>query len=122
MLKSNVWFISEWNTGLHIFLYASLPAPKVKRSLLRYICLEIYGHYLHIFSCSHEKKKMYWEQLELRCRSFYQQQGTTSNSTTGSIRGPPLPPATYCSCCEECRYPPLPTGPQVYPWDHSTDR
>lgn len=67
--------------------------------------------------CSHEKKKMYWEQLELRCRSFYQQQsGPPSNH--GSVRGPPMPPATYCSCCEECRYPSVSSGPQVYPWDN----
>ncbi|KAJ8928826.1 hypothetical protein NQ314_018558, partial [Rhamnusium bicolor] len=71
----------------------------------------------------HEKKKMYWEQLELRCRSFYQQQSGPS-SNHGSIRGPPIPPTTYCSCCEECRYPSAPAGPQVYPWDnhHPTDR
>lgn len=60
---------------------------------------------------------MYWEQLELRCRSFYQQQSGPS-SNHGSVRGPPLPPATYCSCCEECRYPSIPSGPQVYPWDN----
>lgn len=74
--------------------------------------------------CSHEKKKMYWEQLELRCRSFYQQHCTNSSSTHGSIRGPPVLPATYCSCCDECRYPPLTSGPHVYPWDthHSSER
>nr|CAI5841233.1 unnamed protein product [Callosobruchus analis] len=80
------------------------------------------------FLSSHEKKKMYWEQLELRCRSFYhqqqQQQQSGSSSQHGSMRGPPIPPAAYCSCCEECRYPPVPVGPQVYPWDtnHSADR
>jgi hypothetical protein len=67
---------------------------------------------------------MYWEQLELRCRSFYQQHTSGPTSTHGSMRGPPITPTTYCSCCEECRYPPLPMGPQVYPWDshHPTDR
>lgn len=72
---------------------------------------------------SHEKKKMYWEQLELRCRSFYQQPGAPP-STHGSIRGPPIPSTTYCSCCEECRYPSIPVAPQMYPWDthHATDR
>lgn len=51
-----------------------------------------------IFSCmlvyqllSHEKKKMYWEQLELRCRSLYGQGGTV---------GPP--PAGSCGCCNDC--------------------
>lgn len=50
-----------------------------------------------IFSCmlvyqllSHEKKKMYWEQLELRCRSLYGQ-----GSTVG-------PPAGSCGCCNDC--------------------
>ncbi|XP_025154078.1 uncharacterized protein LOC105192643 isoform X2 [Harpegnathos saltator] len=50
-----------------------------------------------IFSCmlvyqllSHEKKKMYWEQLELRCRSLYGQGGTVG------------PPAGSCGCCNDC--------------------
>ncbi|XP_029050357.2 uncharacterized protein LOC114879532 isoform X1 [Osmia bicornis bicornis] len=50
-----------------------------------------------IFSCmlvyqllSHEKKKMYWEQLELRCRSLYGQGGTVGPAT-GS-----------CGCCNDC--------------------
>lgn len=78
--------------------------------------------YLSIIVYSHERKKMYWEQLELRCRSLYQQQGSTI-STQGSGRGPPVASAPYCSCCEECRYPPVPAG-HVYPWDahHALDR
>ncbi|XP_031786255.1 uncharacterized protein LOC100679337 isoform X1 [Nasonia vitripennis] len=54
-----------------------------------------------IFSCmlvyqllSHEKKKMYWEQLELRCRSLY-----------GQGAGPGLVsarPAGTCGCCNDC--------------------
>ncbi|XP_015591416.1 uncharacterized protein LOC107265957 [Cephus cinctus] len=50
-----------------------------------------------IFSCmlvyqllSHEKKKMYWEQLELRCRSLYGQ------------GGPAGPTAGSCGCCNDC--------------------
>ncbi|XP_012349497.1 uncharacterized protein LOC100863156 [Apis florea] len=50
-----------------------------------------------IFSCmlvyqllSHEKKKMYWEQLELRCRSLYGQGGGVG-PTSGS-----------CGCCNDC--------------------
>ncbi|XP_076241179.1 uncharacterized protein LOC143183516 [Calliopsis andreniformis] len=50
-----------------------------------------------IFSCmlvyqllSHEKKKMYWEQLELRCRSLYGQGGTVG------------PPTGSCGCCNDC--------------------
>lgn len=76
-------------------------------------------------SHSHEKKKMYWEQLELRCRSFYQQQQVPSASAQGSLRGPPpVPSTTYCSCCEECRYSSASAAPQVYPWDshHAPER
>lgn len=67
---------------------------------------------------------MYWEQLELRCRSLYQQHTGGPASTHSSMRGPSLPTTTYCSCCEECRYPPLPTGPHLYPWDthHALER
>lgn len=50
-----------------------------------------------IFSCmlvyqllSHEKKKMYWEQLELRCRSLYGQGGGVG------------PAAGSCGCCNDC--------------------
>ncbi|KAJ8925505.1 hypothetical protein NQ315_009344 [Exocentrus adspersus] len=117
------------------YVFDSTPDCEVIHGAL-YSCLRamfglsVSGILVCIFSCmlvyqllSHEKKKMYWEQLELRCRSFYQQQaGPPSNH--GSVRGPPMPPTTYCSCCEECRFPSIPAGPQVYPWDshHSTDR
>lgn len=115
------------------FVFDSTPDCEVVHGAL-YTCLRamfglsVTGILVCIFSCmlvyqllSHEKKKMYWEQLELRCRSFYQQQGAPA-STHGSVRGPPLPPATYCSCCEECQYPP-PIA-HIYPWDghHSTER
>ncbi|XP_046610446.1 uncharacterized protein LOC124300406 [Neodiprion virginianus] len=50
-----------------------------------------------IFSCmlvyqllSHEKKKMYWEQLELRCRSLYGQGGSVG------------PTSGTCGCCNDC--------------------
>nr|CAH7760227.1 unnamed protein product [Callosobruchus chinensis] len=122
------------------FVFDSTPDCEVIHGAL-YSCLRamfglsVSGILVCIFSCmlvyqllSHEKKKMYWEQLELRCRSFYhqqqQQQQSGSSSQHGSVRGPPIPPAAYCSCCEECRYPPVPVGPQVYPWDthHAADR
>ncbi|XP_030041383.1 uncharacterized protein LOC115456442 isoform X2 [Manduca sexta] len=66
-----------------------------------------------IFSCmlayqllSHERKKMYWEQLELRCRSLYRPPA-----------GQPAQPAgrtaqASCSCCAQCH----PTQPA---WDIS---
>ncbi|XP_058795490.1 uncharacterized protein LOC131666673 isoform X2 [Phymastichus coffea] len=54
-----------------------------------------------IFSCmlvyqlfSHEKKKMYWEQLELRCRSLY---GQGAGAGLVSAR-----PAGTCGCCNDC--------------------
>lgn len=60
--------------------------------------------------CSHERKKMYWEQLELRCRSLYS--------------GPSLPPpgpaviATpgngSCRCCEQCH---AHRAATAYTWD-----
>ncbi|XP_019874075.2 uncharacterized protein LOC109602186 isoform X2 [Aethina tumida] len=118
------------------FVFDSTPDCEVIHGAL-YSCLRamfglsVSGILVCIFSCmlvyqllSHEKKKMYWEQLELRCRSFYQQHSSGTTSNHGSVRGPPIPSTTYCSCCEECRYPSIPAGPQVYPWDahHSTDR
>lgn len=54
-----------------------------------------------IFSCmlvyqllSHEKKKMYWEQLELRCRALYGQ------GAAPGLVGPR--PAGTCGCCNDC--------------------
>lgn len=68
--------------------------------------LSVIGILICIFSCmlvyqllSHEKKKMYWAQLEMRCRYLYRQQ-----------RNP-----HYCSCCDECRYPPPPH--ELFPWE-----
>ncbi|XP_050669166.1 uncharacterized protein LOC126968297 isoform X2 [Leptidea sinapis] len=55
-----------------------------------------------IFSCmlayqllSHERKKMYWEQLELRCRSLYR---PPSGAPAPSGR----PVQNSCSCCAQC--------------------
>ncbi|XP_017772507.1 PREDICTED: uncharacterized protein LOC108559667 isoform X2 [Nicrophorus vespilloides] len=115
---------SQTDEGMR-FVFDSTPDCEVIHGAL-YTCLRamfglsVSGILVCIFSCmlvyqllSHERKKMYWEQLELRCRSFYQQQSGPPVSAPSSMRGPPLPPATYCSCCEECRYP----APQIYPWD-----
>lgn len=57
-----------------------------------------YVYLLTIFS--HEKKKMYWAQLEMRCRYLYGQHGQQP----------------FCSCCDECRYP-APTPHEMFPWD-----
>lgn len=69
------------------FVFDSTPDCEVIHGAL-YSCLRamfglsVSGILVCIFSCmlvyqllSHERKKMYWEQLELRCRSLYQQQG-----------------------------------------------
>ncbi|XP_072937761.1 uncharacterized protein [Epargyreus clarus] len=55
-----------------------------------------------IFSCmlayqllSHERKKMYWEQLELRCRSLYR-------PPTGQPAAAGRPVQNNCSCCTQC--------------------
>ncbi|KAJ8684480.1 hypothetical protein QAD02_020272 [Eretmocerus hayati] len=77
-----------------------------------------------IFSCmliyqllSHEKKKMYWEQLELRCRSLYGQGGSgaalVATAAAAAAAGPRhlggpnglathAPGAPGCSCCGDC--------------------
>ncbi|XP_060808704.1 uncharacterized protein LOC106131084 [Amyelois transitella] len=68
-----------------------------------------------IFSCmlayqllSHERKKMYWEQLELRCRSLYHRRSPPGQSAPQ----PGRPVQSNCSCCAQCR----PTQPS---WDIS---
>ncbi|XP_022817075.1 uncharacterized protein LOC111349947 isoform X1 [Spodoptera litura] len=66
-----------------------------------------------IFSCmlayqllSHERKKMYWEQLELRCRSLYRPSaGQAAPSAGRQVQ-------SNCSCCAQCH----PTQPA---WDIS---
>ncbi|KAL1501181.1 hypothetical protein ABEB36_006561 [Hypothenemus hampei] len=113
------------------YIFDSTPDCEVIHGAL-YSCLRamfglsVSGILVCIFSCmlvyqllSHEKKKMYWEQLEMRCRSFYQQQqqSIAPSSTQGSLSGPPAPSSTYCSCCEECRYATASAVPQIYPWD-----
>ncbi|ERL83499.1 hypothetical protein D910_00521, partial [Dendroctonus ponderosae] len=126
---------STGDDGLR-FVFDSTPDCEVIHGAL-YSCLRamfglsVSGILVCIFSCmlvfqllSHERKKMYWEQLELRCRSFYQEQPAPPSSAQGSLRGPPVASTTYCSCCEECRYSSASAGPQVYPWDnhHPPDR
>ncbi|KAB0804276.1 hypothetical protein PPYR_01246 [Photinus pyralis] len=116
------------------FVFDATPDCEVIHGAL-YSCLRamfglsVSGILVCIFSCmlvyqllSHEKKKMYWEQLELRCRSLYQHGGAPA-STHSSVRGTPFPSTTYCSCCEECRYPPLSTGSHMFSWDnHALER
>ncbi|KAJ9575688.1 hypothetical protein L9F63_007447, partial [Diploptera punctata] len=65
-------------------------------------CEVIHGALYSCLRAIHEKKKMYWEQLEMRCRYLYRQQ-----------RNP-----HHCTCCDECRYPPH----QLFPWEVMDDR
>ncbi|KAM7356041.1 uncharacterized protein ACRADG_001905 [Cochliomyia hominivorax] len=85
--------------------------------------LSVAGVLVAVFSCmlvyqllSHERKKMYWEQLELRCRSLYTR--------------PQIPPQNMaavtaphgCRCCEQCHaHRPVPLQTSAYPWDESTE-
>ncbi|XP_037810081.1 uncharacterized protein LOC119602572 isoform X1 [Lucilia sericata] len=85
--------------------------------------LSVAGVLVAVFSCmlvyqllSHERKKMYWEQLELRCRSLYTR--------------PQMPPQNMaavaaphgCRCCEQCHaHRQVPLQASTYPWDESTE-
>lgn len=94
---------SDECTIVHSALYSCLRAV---------FGLSVAGVLVAVFSCmlvyqllSHERKKMYWEQLELRCRSLY-----------AGPQGPPPPPPPLtngpsiigtprngpCRCCEQC--------------------
>ncbi|XP_037871250.1 uncharacterized protein LOC101744603 isoform X2 [Bombyx mori] len=66
-----------------------------------------------IFSCmlayqllSHERKKMYWEQLELRCRSLYRPPMGQPTPTAGRSA------QANCGCCAQCH-------PTQQAWDIS---
>uniref|UniRef100_A0A182NGV0 Uncharacterized protein n=1 Tax=Anopheles dirus TaxID=7168 RepID=A0A182NGV0_9DIPT len=94
--------------------------------------LSVAGVLVAVFSCmlvyqllSHERKKMYWEQLELRCRSLYSgQQGPSSvlpsgpgmlgGGTGGGLGGTGR--AGNCRCCEQC-HAHRNVLPSAYPWE-----
>ncbi|XP_030380199.1 uncharacterized protein LOC115628293 [Scaptodrosophila lebanonensis] len=88
--------------------------------------LSVAGVLIAVFSCmlvyqllSHERKKMYWEQLELRCRSLY-----ASQAPPPSL-GAMAPPGRVlnCRCCEQChahRQLTLPLQTASYPWDEAS--
>lgn len=74
--------------------------------------ITLYSPLFFLFN-SHERKKMYWEQLELRCRSLY----------SGAPPMPPPGPAIIgtprggpCRCCEQC-HAHRAAIPSAYPWD-----
>uniref|UniRef100_A0A336MFR6 CSON000783 protein n=1 Tax=Culicoides sonorensis TaxID=179676 RepID=A0A336MFR6_CULSO len=84
--------------------------------------LSVAGVLVAVFSCmlvyqllSHERKKMYWEQLELRCRSLYSTQPPPSVSTVGPIIGTPR--NTACRCCEQCHAHRNALATATYPWE-----
>ncbi|KAE8736877.1 hypothetical protein FOCC_FOCC017667 [Frankliniella occidentalis] len=72
---------------------------------------------------SHEKKKMYWEQLELRYRHLYRRQQT---QPAGQALGQALTHTVLshhcgsCSCCDDCRD--LHTPPPSIPWEFMDSR
>ncbi|XP_075162262.1 uncharacterized protein LOC142234935 isoform X2 [Haematobia irritans] len=85
--------------------------------------LSVAGVLVAVFSCmlvyqllSHERKKMYWEQLELRCRSLYTRpqmppQGMASGAAPHG-----------CRCCEQCHaHRQVPLQAAAYPWDESSE-
>ncbi|XP_017127592.1 uncharacterized protein LOC108146192 isoform X2 [Drosophila elegans] len=84
--------------------------------------LSVAGVLIAVFSCmlvyqllSHERKKMYWEQLELRCRSLYASQAPPPAMGPGRMLN--------CRCCEQChahRQLTLPLQATAYPWDEAT--
>ncbi|XP_050073488.1 uncharacterized protein LOC126561407 [Anopheles maculipalpis] len=94
--------------------------------------LSVAGVLVAVFSCmlvyqllSHERKKMYWEQLELRCRSLYSgQQGPSSvlppgpgmlgGGASGGLAGSGR--AGNCRCCEQC-HAHRNVLPSAYPWE-----
>ncbi|XP_058458800.1 uncharacterized protein LOC131435186 isoform X2 [Malaya genurostris] len=83
--------------------------------------LSVAGVLVAVFSCmlvyqllSHERKKMYWEQLELRCRSLYSgQQGPTVLPSGPMLGGPRN---GNCRCCEQC-HAHRNVMPSAYPWE-----
>ncbi|XP_032575527.1 uncharacterized protein LOC6610392 isoform X1 [Drosophila sechellia] len=83
--------------------------------------LSVAGVLIAVFSCmlvyqllSHERKKMYWEQLELRCRSLYASQAPPPTLGPGRMLN--------CRCCEQCHAHRQLTLPlqATYPWDEAT--
>uniref|UniRef100_A0A182Q8V6 Uncharacterized protein n=1 Tax=Anopheles farauti TaxID=69004 RepID=A0A182Q8V6_9DIPT len=99
--------------------------------------LSVAGVLVAVFSCmlvyqllSHERKKMYWEQLELRCRSLYSgQQGPPSSSSVlpsgpgmlgmggGGGGGVGSGRVGNCRCCEQCHAHRNVLPSAAYPWE-----
>lgn len=63
---------------------------------------------------------MYWEQLELRCRSLYAGQPGSQQSQGPTIIGG-TPRSNSCRCCEQChshRTTTTTTMASTYPWEN----
>ncbi|KAJ1526961.1 hypothetical protein ONE63_008508 [Megalurothrips usitatus] len=69
---------------------------------------------------SHEKKKMYWEQLELRCRYLYRRQQHQPPGPGQPLALPVSHHCGSCSCCDDCRD--LHTPPPSVPWEFMDSR
>ncbi|XP_073985184.1 uncharacterized protein isoform X1 [Rhodnius prolixus] len=96
--------------GAH-YVFNSTPDCEVIHGAL-YSCLRamfglsVIGILVCIFCCmlvyqllSHERKKMYWEQLELRCRYLYGQPTRNQPVITPPQR------CSHCACSQQFRYP-----------------
>lgn len=112
-----VFDASDECTIVHSALYSCLRAV---------FGLSVAGVLVAVFSCmlvyqllSHERKKMYWEQLELRCRSLYsshQEQPLPPPNAASTICTPLNAP---CRCCEQC-HSHRNMLQQNYPWDNDS--
>ena len=96
-----------------------------------YIALHaVFLVFMRISLYSHEKKKMYWEQLESRRRLLYRRPYTLqSPSIGGDGEGDGSSgalPASECACCtDDYGFPTHPSGEALYPyalWDTLDDR
>uniref|UniRef100_A0A1B6DWH9 Uncharacterized protein n=1 Tax=Clastoptera arizonana TaxID=38151 RepID=A0A1B6DWH9_9HEMI len=109
------------------YVFSSTPDCEVIHGAL-YSCLRalfgisVTGILVCIFCCmlvyqllSHERKKMYWEQLELRCRYLYGQAPTQMQNTPNVL--PNTQTTQHCACCQQFRY-----QQDVIAWESSNNR
>ncbi|XP_055686795.1 uncharacterized protein LOC129792087 isoform X2 [Lutzomyia longipalpis] len=120
--------VEEVDEGVRFVFEAASDCGIVHGSL--YSCLRavfglsVAGVLVSVFTCMlgyqllcHERKNMYWEQLELRCRSLYTGQPPPPGVPPGA--GPSIigtPRGGPCRCCEQC-HSHRSAMPSAYPWD-----
>ncbi|CAD7082489.1 unnamed protein product [Hermetia illucens] len=130
MIESQVDGVDEDRNGVRFVFDSTADCGVVHGAL--YSCLRavfglsVAGVLAAVFSCmlvyqllSHERKKMYWEQLELRCRSLYASQQGPPPPPPCPPNGPSIigtPRANACRCCEQC-HSHRNAMPTTYPWD-----